>query len=53
MVQQTLPDQIKREINQALAPVAGLNTRLDQVSSQVQTLSDAVQYTFVASTAMA
>lgn len=43
VVQQTLPDQIKREVNQALAPVAGLNTRLDQVGQQVQTLSDAMQ----------
>ena len=43
VVQQTLPDQIKREMSAGLAPLAGLNTRLDQVSSQVQTLSDAVQ----------
>src|SRR5579864_3662725 len=43
VIQQTVPDQIKREVNQALAPVAGLNTRLDQISSQVQTLSDAMQ----------
>jgi tol-pal system protein YbgF len=43
VVQQTLPDQIKREMGSSLAPVAGLNTRLDQVGQQVQTLSDAVQ----------
>jgi tol-pal system protein YbgF len=43
VVQQTLPDQIKREMSSSLAPVAGLNTRLDQVAQQVQTLSDAVQ----------
>ncbi len=43
VVQQTIPEQIKREVNQALAPVAGLSTRLDQISSQVQTLSDAMQ----------
>ncbi len=30
-------------MNSALAPVAGLNTKVDQVSSQVQTLADAVQ----------
>jgi tol-pal system protein YbgF len=43
VVQQTLPDQIKREVGASLGPVAGMNTRLDQVSQQVQTLSDAIQ----------
>src|ERR1700739_1813204 len=43
VMQQNLPEQVRREVNSALAPVAGLNTRLDQVSNQVQTLADAVQ----------
>ena len=43
VLSQTLPDQIKREMNSSLAPVAGVNTRLDQVAVQVQTLADAVQ----------
>jgi TolA-binding protein len=43
VVQQTLPGEVKREVSAALGPIAGLNTRLDQVSNQVQTLADAVQ----------
>jgi TolA-binding protein len=43
VLSQTTPDQIRRELGSSLAPVAGLNTRLDQVANQVQTLSDAVQ----------
>jgi len=43
VMQTNTPGDIKREVNSALAPVAGLNTRLDQVANQVQTLSDAVQ----------
>jgi TolA-binding protein len=43
VLSQTTPAEIKREVNSALAPVAGLNTRLDQVANQVQTLSDALQ----------
>ena len=43
VLSQTLPEQIKRDVNSSLAPVAGLNTRLDQVATQVQTLADAMQ----------
>jgi TolA-binding protein len=43
VMQTNTPEQIKREMNAALAPVAGLNTRLDQVANQVQTLNDAIQ----------
>lgn len=43
VVQTTLPTEVKRQVDSALAPVAGLNTRLDQVSSQVQTLAEAMQ----------
>jgi tol-pal system protein YbgF len=43
VLSQTLPDQIKREVNSSLAPIAGLNTRLDQVAAQVQTLADSIQ----------
>jgi tol-pal system protein YbgF len=43
VVQQTVPEQIRREVSQGLAPVAGLGTRLDQVTNQVQTLADAIQ----------
>ena len=43
VMQTNTPAEIKREVSAALAPIAGLNTRLDQVSNQVQTLADAVQ----------
>jgi len=42
VLERTFSDQMKREMNTALAPVAAVNTRLDQVAGQVQTLSDAV-----------
>ena len=43
VLQQSTPEQIKREMSSALAPIAGLNARLDQVSGMVQALSDAFQ----------
>ncbi len=43
VMQTNTPAEIKREVNSALAPVAGLNTRIDQVSNQVQSLADAMQ----------
>lgn len=43
VLQQTLPSDMKREMGASLAPVAGVNTRLDQVAGQVQSLADAVQ----------
>ena len=43
VMQTNTPAEIKREVNAALVPVAGLNARFDQVAGQLQTLSDAVQ----------
>jgi tol-pal system protein YbgF len=43
VLSQSLPDQIKREMGTAVAPVAGVSSRLDQVGSQVQQLADAMQ----------
>jgi tol-pal system protein YbgF len=43
VLSQSLPDQIKRQMGDAVAPVAGVSSRLDQVGSQVQQLADAMQ----------
>jgi tol-pal system protein YbgF len=43
VLERTLTDQIKGQMANGLAPMAGLGTRIDQVSSQVQTLADAIQ----------
>ena len=43
VMSQNLPDQLKREMVSAVSPVAGVNSRMDQIAGQVQTLSDAIQ----------
>jgi len=43
ILERTINDQIKSQLSNGFAPVAGLGTKVDQVSGQVQTLADAIQ----------
>jgi tol-pal system protein YbgF len=43
ILERTLNDSIKGQLQNGFAPVAGLGVKVDQVSGQVQTLADAVQ----------
>jgi tol-pal system protein YbgF len=43
VLERTVNDQIRGQMTSGLAPIAGLGTRVDQVSQQVQTLADAIQ----------
>ncbi|HEY3838447.1 MAG TPA: tetratricopeptide repeat protein [Bryobacteraceae bacterium] len=43
VLERTLNESIKGQLQSGFAPVAGLGVKVDQVSSQVQTLSDAIQ----------
>jgi tol-pal system protein YbgF len=43
VLERTLNEQIRGQMASGFAPVAGLGTKVDQVSGQVQTLADAIQ----------